>query len=247
MFEQFHAQIHEQAKAAYPNEAVWLISGGECHQVENIAEKPTKHMAVSKQVMRNAQARGLEAVIHSHPDGPDCPSEHDMRGQIHTAVPWGIVSTDGQYCLPIFWWGDDVPILPLKGRGFRHGVTDCYSLIRDYYRMEKGILIPEFPRSWDWWHHDQDLYVDGFPKAGFVKLDVEKIKLGEIEPQEGDMWFSQLRSNVPNHGGIYMGDETILHHATSRKAVDPARMSAREPIHRWLPHITHWLRHKELA
>lgn len=241
MFEEFQDQIQEEALRSYPDEAVWVVTESGCRQVPNTHPDPRNHFRIASDDLRDAYLEGLLAVVHSHPDQPDRPSEADMRGQLETAVPWGIISTDGTNCLPIVWWGEGVPIPPLRGRGFRHGITDCYALIRDYYRLEKGILLPEFPRSWDWWHHGQDLYSEGFPKAGFRRFDPD------VEsPREGDMWFSQIRSEVPNHGGIYLGDETILHHSTARRAVDPTRLSRREPIHRWLPHITHWLRHEDL-
>lgn len=241
MFDEFSDQIQREAAASYPEEAAWVITRAGCRQVANIADDPKKHFRISDGDMLEAYLDDLLAIVHSHPNGPDCPSEADMRGQVASARPWGIICTDGEGCLPITWWGDQVTREPLVGRGFRHGVTDCYSLIRDYYHLEHGIDLPEFPRNWNWWHDGQDLYTEGFPKAGFRRFDPD------VEtPQAGDMWFSQLRSSVPNHGGIYLGDETILHHATSKKAVDPSRLSRREPIHRWLPHITHWLRHEEM-
>lgn len=241
MFEQYHDRIRREALDAYPEEAVWLITDEGCRRVPNVAEDALKSFRVAKSDMLSAQSEGLLAVVHSHPDAPPYPSEEDMRGQVATGVPWGIVPTDAYGTRPLFWWGGDVERSPLLDRGFRHGVTDCYALIRDYYAMEHGIALPEFPRSWEWWTDGQDLYGEGFPKAGFRRFDPN------IEPpREGDMWFAQLRSEVPNHGGIYLGDDTILHHLTSRSGYDEACLSRREPIARWLPHITHWLRHEEL-
>lgn len=241
MFDLHHSQIFEEAKAGYPNEVVWVITESGCYQVDNVHEDPENHFRISLEDLLDAFLDGLQAIVHSHPDIPDMPSERDMRGQLDTNVPWGIVSTDGKNCLPIVWWGNGVVRTPLIGRGFRHGVTDCYALIRDYYAQEHGIYLPEYPRSWEWWRKGQDLYSQGFPEAGFRRFDPD------VEPpQEGDMWFSQIRSDVPNHGGVYLGDETILHHVTARRGVDPSRLSKREPIHRWVPHITHWLRHEGL-
>ncbi|XKE45760.1 NlpC/P60 family protein [Halomonas organivorans] len=238
MFPDHHDQLRREALAAYPEEAVWLITPGECRRVANVAEDPRATFRVAKRDLAAAQARGLCAVVHSHPNGPDHPSEADMRGQVASGVPWGIIATDGEACLPPFWWGGDARP-PLVGRGFRHGVTDCYALIRDYYLLEHGIALPEFPRAWEWWRHGQDLYRDGFPRAGFRRIEPE-------EARPGDMFFAQLRSPVPNHGGVLLEGGLALHHKTGRQAVDATRLSMREPIARWLPHITHWLRHEEL-
>lgn len=241
MFPEYIKQITDEAVFGYPGEVVWLITEEGCTQVENVHAEPSKAFRISDADLLWGHKKGLKAVVHSHPDGPDCPSEADMQGQLDTSVPWGIISTDGQAALPIFWWGEEVPKEPLIGRGFRHGVTDCYALIKDYYAEEHGIHLPEFPRDWGWWTTGADLYSKGFPVAGFRRFDPD------VEaPKAGDMWFSQLRSDVPNHGGIFLGADLILHHVTSTSAVDASRLSRREPIHRWLPHITYWLRHEEL-
>lgn len=234
-------QLKKEAAEAFPKEAVWLITLGGCRQVANVDEDPLNHFTVTEQDMLTAYREGLIAVVHSHPNKPACPSLADMEGQVDTAVPWGIVCTNGTDSADPFWWGEGCEEIPLIGRGFRHGVTDCYSLIKDYYRQEKGVGLPEFPRGWGWWEDGLDLYTEGFPKAGFILLDTDV-----DEPREGDMWFSQIRAPVPNHGGIYLGDELILHHVTAKQPVAPQHMSRREPIHRWFPHITHWLRHKDL-
>ncbi|MGQ7247604.1 C40 family peptidase [Halomonas sp. V046] len=235
MLEQYANQIRAEALAAYPEEAVWLITDDGCRQVKNTADDPLATFAIGKRDMAAATAHGLLAIIHSHPDYPDCPSEADMRGQIASGVPWGIVATDGTDTTPIRWWGHgDRP--ELIGRGFAHGVTDCYALIRDYYAMELAIDLPEFPRSWEWWLKGQDLYRDGFAEAGFRVIEAN-------EARPGDMWFAQLRSDVPNHAGVLLDHGLALHHPSARNPVDPERLSRREPIGRWFPYITHWLRH----
>lgn len=228
-------QIRAAAIAAHPKEAVFLITPGECRQVKNIAHDPTHTFRVDKRSMAAAIKRGLLAVVHSHPDYPDCPSEADMRGQINSGVRWGIVATDGKSTTPIRWWGHG-ECEPLVGRGFVHGITDCYGLIRDYYALELGIDLPEYPRNWEWWRNGGDLYRTGFASAGFRRIERD-------EAQPGDMWLAQLRSDVPNHGGIVLENGLALHHPSARYPVDSARLSRREPIGRWLPYITHWMRH----
>lgn len=235
MHEQYADEIRSGALAAYPEEAVWLITESGCRRVKNVAADPRKTFAVSKRDMAAATSAGLLAIVHSHPDYPDCPSEADMRGQMASGVPWGIVATDGRDTTPVRWWGCGEQS-PLIGRGFVHGITDCYSLIRDYYSLELGIELPEFPRSWEWWLRGQDLYRDGIAPAGFRVIELEDV-------MPGDMWIAQLRSDVPNHGGAVLGSGLCLHHPSASQPVDPARLSRREPIGRWLPHITHWLRH----
>jgi proteasome lid subunit RPN8/RPN11 len=229
-----HAEtVRAGAIAAYPHEAVWLLTAdGACRQVDNIHPSPRESFSVSKHDMATARACGLAGIVHSHPDYPACPSEQDMRGQLATAVPWGIVATDGQAATDITWWGDGTERPALEDRPFVHGVTDCYSLIRDYYALERGIDLIEIPRAWLWWQDGGDLYREFFAQAGF-----RQILHAEAEP--GDVWLAQIRSPVPNHGGILLERGECLHHPMTRSGgpVQPRALSKREPLNRWLPHI----------
>lgn len=234
MFSDFIEQIRAEAIQAYPNEAVWLITPGECRLVKNVHKDPENYFSVAPRTLAAAMSRGLLAVVHSHPSGYAAPSEADMVGQVASAVPWGVLTTDGVTAGELVWWGTGAEKAPLIGRKFRHGVTDCYALIKDYYEIEKGIDLPEFPRSWQWWESGGDQFMAGFPKAGFVRIDAEQAK-------PGDVWLAQINSKVPNHGGILLEGSMALHQIGSAKPVDGSKLSAREPIFRYLPLITHWL------
>jgi proteasome lid subunit RPN8/RPN11 len=228
-------EIKKAFVASYPQEAVFLLTKSGLRQVPNVAPNPEEDFAVSREDTIEAQREGLLAVIHSHPDGQEFPSLSDMEHQVASNVPWAIAVCNGEECADLFWFGTEQRE-PLVGRGFRFGVTDCYSIIRDYYHDEKGIELPEFPREWEFWNKGKSLYVDGFGKAGFKVID-------ESEIQEGDVFLSQIRSPVPNHGGVYLGNGLIIHHTTSTLPVDMSKLSAREPITRWQQYITHWLRY----
>ena len=241
MFEHYRDAIQRMALEAYPCEGVLLITLAGARVVRNTDPDPENAFRISTADWQQAMAEGLLAVVHSHPDGPDCPSAADMQGQRDTAVPWGIVACwGGERCSLPFWWGEGVPTDPLIGRGFRHGVTDCYSLIRDYYQQELAIALPDFPRDWEWWRHGQQLYQQGFAEAGF-----SPVSQAAIRPH--DVFLCQIRCDTPNHGGIYLGSGLALHHLTARDPVDASRISRREPISRWQNHITHVLRHHSLA
>jgi cell wall-associated NlpC family hydrolase len=234
---EFTEQMRQQAIEAYPLEAVWLITPGECRQVKNVHVDPENYFSVSKRVLASALSRGLLAVVHSHPNGIHAPSEADMLSQLALGVPFGLLTTDGEFASDLLWWGADTPVEPLLGRGFRHGTSDCYALIRDYYRTEKDVLLPEFPRSWKWWESGGEGFMAGYEKAGFVQID-------QAEAREGDVWLAQLRSPVPNHGGVLLDNNMMMHQAGGTEPVDLSRLSIREPIHRYVSLITHWLRYE---
>lgn len=165
-----------------------------------------------------------------------------MSSQIALNAPFVLVWTNGQSCAPPFVWGDQMRRLPLVGRGFHHGVTDCYALVRDYYLLEKGLHLREYPRNWEWWEHGQDLYSENFAREGFREVDPSTVK-------EGDALLFHIRcsrdldTRVINHAGIYVGNGKILHHVAARSAWDPHSLSRVEPMGRWTSRLRKAVRH----
>lgn len=230
-------QFKEQAKEEFPHESCALVlEDGEYVKCENISDTPEEHFLVSPKVFIKYKDR-IKYFLHSHPNGPDYPSELDMKAQMECDFPWGIVCTDGVQCLQPFYWGKGVERPALIGRGFRHGVTDCYSLIRDFYKLEMNEEVPDIPREWEWWSKGKNLYEDFLEFAGFEKHDVRS------NPQVGDIPFFSIRSDVPNHAGIYVGNGLLLHHTCGISGCDFSSIARREPIARRMQYVDFWARY----
>lgn len=235
-FDKYYPAIAAHAAEEYPREACGLIVRGKGYvRCENAAEDPERHFALPAAALD--MHRGALAVVHSHPDGPEYPSAADMTGQMNTALPWGlcVVTEDGTVSKP-FYWGDSLTPPPLIGREFRHGPSgtdgrgDCYALIRDWYRLEKGIILPDFARDDAWWESGENLYSDHFADAGFVEIPASEAK-------DGDVFMMKIQSDVINHAGILTGgSQLILHHLSGR-------LSRQEPMGRWYKFITKWVRY----
>lgn len=225
--------MREYARQQYPNECCAVIMNNELIPLDNISKNPTHHFEIdSGEYIKLEKSGKIQAIIHSHTNGDDCPSSADIQSQITSNVPWGIVLTDGKNTKPPFYFGDGAPIAPLIGRQFKHGVTDCFSLIRDYYYLEKNILLPDYPRKENWWRSGENLFLDNFVSAGFEVISKPDIKVG-------DVFLSQIHANVPNHGGVLYSDSgLILHHPGTG-------LSIREPLTRLDKYISHWLRFKD--
>lgn len=178
-----------------------------------------------------------EAIFHSHPGGPFYPSVTDIRQQIATDIPWGIACFAEHYS-DVFWFGASAPKQTLIGRGFRHYVSDCYSLIEDFYEQVHATVLPKFPREWEWWNNGETLYNSGFAQAGFKQIPMD-------EMQPGDAFLATIRSHTPNHAGVYLGDGLILHHTTGRHGWDPTRLSTVEPAARWFNFLDKGLRYEK--
>jgi proteasome lid subunit RPN8/RPN11 len=238
VFEKLIPEIKKYLVSEYPREGCGLIVDGRFIPCLNVAANTKKEFQISRADQKGQQVK-IQAVIHSHPDGLRCPSAADMRGQIEMGIPWGIGRTTTENCEDLFWFGDHVPKLPLKGRPFRHGVTDCYGAIRDWHEVFRNIRLKEIPRDWNWWKTSNTKLYDGFKEAGFRKLTPSE------NPEIGDLCLMKIHSKVINHAGVLVAPGVILHHLGGGKEYDPSKLSAQEPIGRWQKLTQYWIRLRE--
>lgn len=222
--------------AEFPKEACGIVVRGRFKPLPNIAENPTQDFDVDPIVYTQHE---VQAVLHSHPIDPNSDrkypwnwfSHSDVEGQIGTAVPWGVVSTDGVGTSPIVW-RDDNDRPPLIGRTFVHGVDDCYSLIRDWFKQERGIVLKDFARGMNWWKQG-NLYEDNFMKAGFKEIPLS-------EATVGDCLMFKYGTRVINHAAVITGPSTILHHLFSLKG---AVLSGEEDMGPWMAMVNKAVRY----
>ena len=171
----------------------------------NIAETPHEHFVLDG--WAEVEDKGeIIAVVHSHPKTPPTPSEADRVACEASNVPWVIVNPQTKnwgYCEPSGYK------LSYVGREFVHGVVDCYTLVRDWYARELGIVLDDFERRDGWWDKGQNLYLDNFAGQGFTEIPVEHVR-------RGDLLLMSIASPVPNHAAIYLGDQKVLHHMQGR-------------------------------
>jgi cell wall-associated NlpC family hydrolase len=221
---------YAHAVEAYPDEAVGIVSGGEYHRLVNLSTTPDRDVLLSEaDLVRVAEA---DVFFHTHPDGLGCPSEQDMIYQLQLGVPF-VVMTLPHY--DIFAFGDQLTRQPIIGRGFRHGVYDCYSLVRDWFGLE-GVQLADHPRGWEWWSRGQDLYRANFKKWGFVEIPPSEAI------QRGDVLLFSFTFAVPMHAAIVLDRDLMLHHASGIKPVDQTRLSCEVPRNRYQRHVTLALR-----
>lgn len=243
MFDDLTPHIQTAARDAWPQEMCGLIVAGEFRVCRNAAADPEHGFEIAPADLA-AAGGDLAAIVHSHCNGRAAPSAADIRRQVATGVPWGIVVTDGVATTAPYWFGDGVEVPPLVGRRFRHGPSgsdgrgDCYAIVRDWYRLERRIALPEFPRNDGWWNAGERLYEDGFEAAGFRCYHRGPDYNGPLEP--GDVILISLRGKTPHHAAVILDQKRMLHHLA-----DTARnthLSRREPLARWSRFATHWLR-----
>jgi proteasome lid subunit RPN8/RPN11 len=184
----------------------------------------------------NAEDLGtVVAVVHSHPNASANPSMADRVGCERSGLPWVVMGWPSgvvKQLQPCGWQA------PYKGRVFAHGVLDCYTLIQDWFLRERGVALPDFDREDDWWKAQpgkpaQDLYMDNFTQAGFVRV--------QGQPQRHDVVLMQVMSDRANHGAVYLGGGVMLHHLHSRLSCEDVYGGY------WLRHTLALLRHQSVV
>lgn len=224
--------ITNHAKEESPREACGLVIIFKGRQryipCRNLANGTDNFILDPKDYEIADQEGEIVSVVHSHPNTSVNPSQADLVSCESSGLPWFIIG------LPSEQWAYIEPkgyIAPLVGRTWSHGVLDCYAIIRDWYKQERNINLPNFDRSDDWWKRGENLYLDNFGKAGFIETTQDKLKTG-------DVILMTINSSVPNHGALYLGDGLILHHIHGR-------LSTREVFGGYyLKNTTHYLKYE---
>ncbi len=199
-------QIKAHAKAEYPKEACGIAVQTDIGVIyvacQNTAEDPEEEFRIDPADYAACEDVGtIIYIVHSHPDAAARPSPFDMAVCDASLIPWVICSyPEGDIC----YLEPSKEVRPLKGRPFIAGYWDCYTIIRDYYKLHKNIEIPNFIRVGEWWNDGQNLYAENYEKAGFYAHE------GPLK--EGDVVLMQINSPVINHGGVINEDGYMLHH-----------------------------------
>jgi len=96
----------------------------------------------------------------------------------------------------------------LLGRPFELGRTDCFKMVRDFYKQNYDIELRNYARPRDWQADTTDIIGLSYEQEGFDKVTDWSLKT--LQP--GDLLCMAISSSKPNHLAIYVGDNTIVHH-----------------------------------
>lgn len=211
--------IVAHALTEYPKESCgFIVKDGRKElyvPVENTSENANEHFRISAERYAEVEDQyTIMAIVHSHPDETSSPSEADRVLCEGTKLPWVIVGIYKDNLTGELLADTPHQLIPegyeapLEGRIFYHGVLDCYTLIRDYYKRTLQISLPDFPRQDCWWEDPEaeSLYAKHYADAGFILVTDGSLK-------EHDIIAMEIGSSAgPNHAGVYLGDNIMLHH-----------------------------------
>ena len=91
------------------------------------------------------------------------------------------------------------------------GVSDCWTLVRDWYKQKLGIKLRDWKRpASSELFRQSPMFEDCFAATGFIETD-------GIEPEKGDLLFMRLDGcRGLNHVAVYIGEGKMLHQLQGR-------------------------------
>lgn len=182
---------------------------------EDFILDPTDYISVKRRA-------DIFAIVHNHIDWTNEASENDKKYCNSLGIPYYIFSyPDMQLNIlePV------VKVNPLIGREYEFGKFDCLEACKDYYKETLGLnLQNRLPYLDDWWEQGHNYFTEEHIKEwGFSKVE-------ELQPN--DLLIFTMGAAVPNHCGVYTGNDIFFHHAVNR-------LSCRENLYPlWKKYLT---------
>lgn len=217
-------EIREHFEKEYPREGcgvIGIVKGKkQWFPCENVAEGEDNFILSSKDYFQIKQKADVVAIVHSHPDASNEASEYDIKCCNALGVPYYIFSYPDME-LNILEPKEN--FTPLIGREYEFGVTDCFEAMRDWLKQE-GIDIPA-----------REPFEDNFYDKGLNYFSEENIKRWNHrkvdKPKKNDVLIFKVSADIPDHCGVYLGNDIFFHHAHNR-------LSCRESLYPfWIKHV----------
>ena len=202
----------EHALAEAPREAcglVVVVKGKERYwPCKNLATEQDFFVLDPEDYVAAEEAGEILAVFHSHPKSTAQASQADLMACEKSGLKWYICNPGTEMWSEIEPQGYKAPLI---GRQWVWGVSDCWTLVRDWYKETLDLDLPDWRRPATMLEfHQAPMFEACFAEAGFVDLGLEK-------PEYGDAILMSLDGSPGlNHVGVYVGDQLVLHHLRGR-------------------------------
>jgi len=175
----------------------------------NVAKDSTHEFQIKDSDIIFAETFGkIKAYYHSHPKTCKL-SLHDKIISNQNKFPAVVY-----YC-PINQFEVYYPSKDHKEylfREFQLGKNDCFSLVRDFFLQEYGIVISDYPRVEKWFSKYPNLITDNFTKEGFDRAHIGSVKDFRVLQEADVILLNTIGNKYPVHMAVYLGSGLIMHH-----------------------------------
>ena len=215
------ALVH--AKEQDPKESCGLllnIRGKEkYHPCQNLAITSNQCFIMNPEDYVAADSLGeIIAIIHSHPITPPVASEADKISCEQSNLPWHIVNPKTEQ------WGFYEPTgykPEIIGQPWVWGISDCWSLVRRYYKEKLNIEL----RDWERPITPEEFMANPMFDSCAWRTGFRELRKDE-KLENNDLLFMSIGEAGLNHVAIFI-DGDVIHHLRDR-------LSCREPYNPWL-------------
>tara|TARA_B100000427_G_scaffold273882_1_gene241792 strand:- start:100 stop:837 length:738 start_codon:yes stop_codon:yes gene_type:complete len=211
--------IKTHALSSTPKECCGILyekSGATlAHECMNVSEEPEKHFSIRPRDYLTASKKGsVKAVYHSHVSDNNKFSPNDMINSRAHQVPFVLYSI-GKDCFSTFDPRKNKTFL--YDRTFKIGETDCYTVVKEYYK-DLGIEINGRNDLGNDWHKKDPSLIQKLFELNKNNPDLPIIELGATtQLQKHDVIvFEFIKGRGPNHVAVYLDDGNILHHPRNK-------------------------------
>jgi len=213
--------IKSHATKDVPRECCGLLieEDGDLQTLEcqNVSEVPTQHFSIRPSDYVKASRRGkIKAVYHSHNSNNNKFSTNDMIHSRSHKIPFVL------YCVE----KDSFSVFdPHKNKTFLHDKTfkleesDCYTVVKDYYK-DLGIELADVKgcRLDPTWHKKNPSLIEDLFNLNKLNPHLPIVELpptSELKKHDVIV-FEFVKGIGPHHVGVYLGDGTIIHHPRNK-------------------------------
>jgi len=222
--------IYSHFEKEYPKEGCGIIGitkgKKEWFPCKNIAENNSDFVMCSEDYFKVLQKTNIYAIVHNHINTSNEPSIQDIENCNALGIPYYIFSYPD---MKLNILEPKNKLNKLIGREYKFGVADCFEAVRDWLSTEEIHVPPRHIFKESWWQKGEDYFTEDMAKYwNHVKVD---------SPIKNDVIVFSVSSTVPNHCGVYLGNDIFFHHARHR-------LSCRENLYPfWAKYVTGFYRY----
>jgi len=115
-----------------------------------------------------------------------------------------------------FYLLDDYNKAKYIGRAFQIGVSDCYSLLQDYFSKELNIKLSDYKRDSKWFRTSPSIWIKNLDKESFsIVMAGKDFEYSKLQPNDVILMFG-YDASFPSHGAVFLGNGLILHHPAKK-------------------------------